>query len=252
MLAGWLDPGRRQPAAIARSVGLGAASSDPAAARHAGVAGRIRPPAKRQGDAAGGDHPGVRRDRRRRADDPRVDGPAVAGRRTSKNGSNRSARRSGAAARRRRRRAGRLAQSCCHALAEQPLLYVALARGGNPQRIVAARSIQCVLRRFSGCLPRLGLLTETCQLLETAHSMEMTHPVGPGGVTEFDRVFEIACKAATQCLAISSADWRDRGAKPDRGGCRENAVASQNARADNLLRPLPARSAVSPARPTPD
>ncbi len=124
-------------------------------------------------------------------------------------------------------------------LAQQPLLYVALGRGGSSQRIVAARSIQCVLRRFSGYLPRLGLLTETCQLLETAHAMETSHPVGPGGVTEFDRVFEIACKAVTQCLAISSADWYGRGrassskkgkaAAGDRGARGTEEVASETA-----------------------
>jgi hypothetical protein len=92
-------------------------------------------------------------------------------------------------------------------LLEQPLLYVAIRHGGNPQRIVSARAIQFVLRRFLNCLPRLGLLTETCRLLETAHQMEMRHPVGPGGVTEFDRVFEIACRSITECLAISSAEW---------------------------------------------
>ena len=57
-------------------------------------------------------------------------------------------------------------------LAEQPLLYVALGQGGNPRRIVASRSRQYVLRRLLGYLPRLGLLTETCRLLETAQRME--------------------------------------------------------------------------------
>ena len=47
------------------------------------------------------------------------------------------------------------------ALSQQPLLYVALARGGNPLRIVASRSLQGMLRRLLGYLPRLGLLAET-------------------------------------------------------------------------------------------
>ena len=93
-------------------------------------------------------------------------------------------------------------------LEKQPLLYVALGRGGNPQRIVASRGIQYVLRRLLSCLPRLGLLTETCQLLETAQRMEAQHPAGPGAITEFDRVFEIGCKAITQCLVFSSTEWR--------------------------------------------
>lgn len=97
-----------------------------------------------------------------------------------------------------------------HTLEKQPLLYVALGRGGNPQRIVASRSIQHILRRLLSYLPRLGLLAETCQLLETAQRMEVGHPVGPGAITEFDRVFEIGCKAITQCLVVSSADWNKK------------------------------------------
>ncbi len=100
-------------------------------------------------------------------------------------------------------------------LDEQPLLYVALGRGGNPQRIVASRGLQYVLRRLLSCLPRLGLLSETCRLLETAQRMEAGHPVGPGAITEFDRVFEIGCKAITQCLVVSSANWgRKKGPIP--------------------------------------
>ena len=66
------------------------------------------------------------------------------------------------------------------ALADQPLLYVALGRGGNPRRIAASRDRQQVIRRLLTCLPRLGLLTETCRLLETAQLMEARHPAGPG------------------------------------------------------------------------
>ena len=88
-------------------------------------------------------------------------------------------------------------------LDEQPLLYVALGRGGNPQRIVASRGLQYVLRRLLSYLPRLGLLAETCRLLETAQQMEVEHPVGPGAITEFDRVFEIGCKAITHAGALA-------------------------------------------------
>ena len=88
-------------------------------------------------------------------------------------------------------------------LDKQPLLYVALGRGGNPQRIVASRGLQYVLRRLLTYLPRRGLLTETCRLLETAQRMETRHPVGAGGITEFDRIFEIGCKAVTRCLALA-------------------------------------------------
>ncbi len=63
------------------------------------------------------------------------------------------------------------------------------------------------MRRLLICLPRLGLLSEACRLLETAQRMEAGHPVGPGAITEFDRVFEIGCQAITQCLVVSSAAW---------------------------------------------
>jgi hypothetical protein len=98
-------------------------------------------------------------------------------------------------------------------LRKQPLLYVALGRGGKPQRIVASRGLQYVLRHLLAYLPRLGLLTETCRLLETAQKMELEHPAGAGAITEFDRVFEIACRGITLCLAGSAAGWR-KGNKP--------------------------------------
>ena len=108
-----------------------------------------------------------------------------------------------------RRPAGRATapgRTCSRALAESRCLYVALGRGGNPQRIVASRSLQHVLRRLLAYLPRLGLLTETCQLLETIQEWRREHPVGPGGITEFDRMFEIGCRAIVRCLVISSAE----------------------------------------------
>ena len=160
--------GGRQFHGAARAAGLRASLSHPAAARHAGVVGRVRPPAKPQGNAAGRNHPGLRRDSRRGPDDPRLDGPppAVA----EPNRWERLADEVLAAVLRGdvRRRAPPLARACSQLLNEQPLLYVALGRGGNPQRIVASRGLQYVLRRLLICLPRLGLLSETCHLLETA------------------------------------------------------------------------------------
>jgi hypothetical protein len=94
------------------------------------------------------------------------------------------------------------------ALAEQPLLYVALARGGNPLRIVASRGLQAMLRRLLGYLPRLGLLAETAELIETIQEMELSHPVGPGAITEFDRMFKIGCKAIVRALVSAAQSWR--------------------------------------------
>jgi hypothetical protein len=94
------------------------------------------------------------------------------------------------------------------ALSQQPLLYVALARGGNPRRIVASRSLQVMLRRLLGYLPRLGLLRETAQLIETVQEMEMTHPVGAGAITEFDQLFQIGCKSIVRAVVAAAGKWR--------------------------------------------
>lgn len=89
-------------------------------------------------------------------------------------------------------------------LAELPLLYVPIGKGGDPRTIVNARIRQQVVRDVLGWLPRLGLLLETRHLLETARCMERNHFVGPGAVTEFDELFKVGFKAMVECLAASS------------------------------------------------
>jgi hypothetical protein len=101
------------------------------------------------------------------------------------------------------------------ALAEEPLLYVPTARGGIPQNIFSSRSLQRMLVRFLDHLPRMGLITETFQLLKTIHHMERSHPVGPGGITEFDRLFDIGCRGIVRCIVLSSAKWPVAGAKQE-------------------------------------
>ncbi len=93
------------------------------------------------------------------------------------------------------------------ALLAEPLLYVALTRGGSPEKIVASRSVQGVLRRLLAYLPRLGMLRETAWLLETIQEMELDHPVGPGGITDFHDMFRIGCKAMVRSLVVSAEDW---------------------------------------------
>ena len=93
-------------------------------------------------------------------------------------------------------------------LAEQPLLYVAIGKGGNPQKIAASRSLQRVLRRLLAYLPRLGLLAETYRLLRTIQAMEQRQSVGPGAITEFDQMFTIACRGIVRSLAVSALHWR--------------------------------------------
>ena len=89
----------------------------------------------------------------------------------------------------------------------RPLLYVRLAKGGDPEKIVQVRSLQQLFRELLQRLPRLGMLRETCQLIQTARAMERDHPLGPGAVTEFDRLFEIGFKAIVETVVESSAHW---------------------------------------------
>jgi hypothetical protein len=89
----------------------------------------------------------------------------------------------------------------------QPLLYVRLGRGGEPDKIAAVRGLQQMFRELLRRLPRLGMLRETCQLIQTARSMERDHPLGAGAVTEFDRLFEIGFKAIVEAVVESSARW---------------------------------------------
>ena len=110
------------------------------------------------------------------------------------------------------------------ALSDQPLLYVSLIHGGSPRRIVASRSLQCVLRRLFAYLPRLGLLGETARLLKTAQNMEIAHPVGHGAITEFDQMFQIACKAIVRCLVVSSEGWHDDGQDETDQQCNVNPI----------------------------
>jgi hypothetical protein len=92
-------------------------------------------------------------------------------------------------------------------LSEKSLLYVPLNRGGDPHAIVATRARQRTLQDLLRCLPRLGLLVETCRLIETAREMERAHPVGPGAVTEFDELFKIGWTSLVDCLVVSAKSW---------------------------------------------
>ena len=103
-------------------------------------------------------------------------------------------------------------------LARQPLLYVPLAKGGNPQDIVAVRVRQHAIQDLLAWMPRLGMWVETCELLEVARQMERDHPVGPGAVTEFDELFKIGYRAIVESLVASAQHWpKDAGDADDEG-----------------------------------
>jgi hypothetical protein len=92
-------------------------------------------------------------------------------------------------------------------IADAPLLYVPLGKGGHPQTIVSVRVRQRSIQDLQNCLPRLGLIVEACRIMEMARAMERNNPVGPGAVTEFDELFKIGYKALVECLVGSAESW---------------------------------------------
>lgn len=112
------------------------------------------------------------------------------------------------------------------ALGREEILYVPLARGGDPRKIVRARTLHRLTSDLAGWLPRLGLLSETAELLATAQRMESDHPVGRGAVTEYDRLFETGYSAMVKCLVASSLSWQvRRGDSPAEASPAESMLA---------------------------
>lgn len=108
-------------------------------------------------------------------------------------------------------------------LTPKSLLYIPHSRGGEPRQIVATRGLQQLLHDLLGWLPKLGMIRETCQLLDLAQEMEREHPVGPGAVTEFDRLFENGYQAIVRSMVASAEKWD------------ANPIASKFQHADHLL-----------------
>jgi hypothetical protein len=75
------------------------------------------------------------------------------------------------------------------ALRSKNLLYIPLSRGGDPVKIYVARLRQRVLRHLMLWLPRRGLISETCHLIDVSREMEQSNSIGLGAVTEFDSLF---------------------------------------------------------------
>lgn len=93
-------------------------------------------------------------------------------------------------------------------LRDQKLLYVSLARGGQPRDILNARVRRRALTHLLTWLPRQGFFYQSCRLVDTARHMEHHNPVGHGAVTEFDDLFQIAFKSMVRCLVRNSYQWR--------------------------------------------
>ena len=94
------------------------------------------------------------------------------------------------------------------ALAHTTILYIPTSRGGSAAAIVQCRRIQQAIIRLLEFAPRLGLITELFKLLETIQTIEKDNTVGPGAITEFDRLVETASRAVTKCVAASAKSWK--------------------------------------------
>ncbi|WP_442483461.1 hypothetical protein [Aeoliella sp. SH292] len=101
-------------------------------------------------------------------------------------------------------------------LVDQELLYVPLSKGGSPSRIVKARALHGLIHDLLGWLPRLGLVRETCELLDVAQRMEIEHPVGQGAITEYDTLFEQGYQALVECVVASASTWEAAKGGPPR------------------------------------
>jgi hypothetical protein len=105
-----------------------------------------------------------------------------------------------------------------NSLRPRPMLYVPHSRGGEPKQVVVTRSWQRLLHDLLGWLPKLGLIRETCELLELAQKLESDNPVGQGAVTEFDTLFENGYQAIVRAVVESADLWetgRRGGRQPD-------------------------------------
>lgn len=107
----------------------------------------------------------------------------------------------------------------------RPVLYVSPAKGGDPRQVIEAQQLQHTIRELLRLLPRLGMLAETCQLIQTARMMENDHPVGPHAVTEFDRLFETGYKALVETLVVVSGAWN--GSDPRNPGLSDTELVDQ-------------------------
>ena len=114
-------------------------------------------------------------------------------------------------------------------LSAQELLYVPLGqRRHGPAASSGPGRIGQLLDDLLSWLPRLGLIRETCQLLDVAQAMEAEHPVGPGAVTEYDRLF-------TERVPGDRAGTRRLGRELGRRATSRNAARFQTSRPSDAM-----------------
>lgn len=112
------------------------------------------------------------------------------------------------------------------ALRSKRLLYIPLARGGDPAQIYSVRLRRRVLSHLLVWLPRQGLFYPACQLIETTRFMEHQNPVGSHAITEFDDMFKLAYKAMARAVVKNAYSWRIEELKqhPDNRGQLDRLV----------------------------
>ncbi len=116
------------------------------------------------------------------------------------------------------------------ALRTKKLLYIPLARGGDPALIYSVRLRRRVLSHLLVWLPRQGFYYQACQLIETARFMEHHNPIGPGAVTEFDDLFKLCFVSMVRSAVQNSINWRIE-------ELRTNQLAQQTPHEDSGDRP---------------
>jgi hypothetical protein len=93
--------------------------------------------------------------------------------------------------------------------AEEPFLAAALSEGAEPRQVLRVRIAQTILRALAAYLPRLGLLRETYQVLQTAFAMERMHRPSGRGITEFNNLFQTAYQSVVESIVESARDWAE-------------------------------------------
>ncbi len=94
------------------------------------------------------------------------------------------------------------------ALRSKKLLYIPLARGGDPAQIYSVRLRRRILSHLLMWLPRQGFFYEACHLIETCRFMEHHNPIGPGAVTEFDDLFKLSFVSMVKGVVQNAVKWR--------------------------------------------
>ena len=91
------------------------------------------------------------------------------------------------------------------AIKDEHILYVPLSKSGVPREIAFVRMRQRLIEDLLVGLPRMGMLQQTLQLLDTARRMERNIPAGRGAVTQFDELFEVGFREMVFALVRATA-----------------------------------------------